>query len=187
MRAKAVLIQREVSRVAIEVAIALLGGCFLAVLSQIAFPLPFTPIPVTLQTLALFVLAGFLGSRRAVSSVIAYLFQGLLGLPVFAGGVVNPLWFIDIKAGFLVSFIAVAFLIGKMLEKRSNPHFLYLLYALTAGQIVIFAIGSAWLSFFVGMNKAILFSVVPFLSGAALKIAIAALILKGRVLCLTSK
>ncbi len=173
-------IQTQVGKISNELLIASLGGVFLALLSQVAFPIPFTPIPVTLQTLAVFLLAGFLGSKRAATSVIAYLAQGSVGLPVFAGGLANPLWFLDPKAGFLVSFIAAAFLIGKLVEKRCNPPFIYFLSALTLGQIVMFAIGAGWLSFFVGMDKAIAFGVVPFISGAMLKIVVASLLLKAR-------
>jgi biotin transport system substrate-specific component len=175
-------IQRRVSQAAIEVTIALLGGCFLATMSQVAVPLPFTPVALTMQTLALFLMAGVLGSKRASTSVIAYLAQGLCGLPVFAGGVANPLWFFDIKAGFWISFIVAAWIIGKLLEKQSNPSFFRIVSALSIGQAVIFAMGAAWLSYYVGFNKALLFGVTPFLSGAAIKIAVGALILKGKAL-----
>jgi len=176
------LLQNRLAKVSNELFIAILGGCFLAVISQVALPLPFTPIPMTLQTLGLFLLAGSLGSRRAVSCVVAYLAQGAIGFPVFAGGVANPFWFVDIKAGFLVSFLAAAVIVGRLLEKRANPHFVYVLSVLGLGQLAIFAIGAAWLSFFVGVNKAILFGVLPFLSGALLKIVVASLLLKARAL-----
>ena len=78
-------------QLAITCAIALLGSIFLALMSQVC-PLPFTPIPFTLQTLALFLLSGILGSAHALRSVICYLVQGTVGLPVFAGGLANPLW-----------------------------------------------------------------------------------------------
>lgn len=162
-----------------EILIAILASCFLAIMSQLSIFIPFTPVPLTLQTLALFLLGGFLGSRRALLSVIAYLAQGHCGLPVFAGGISNPLWFIDIKAGFLVSFIAAVFVIGKMLEKQVRPHFLYILLALSVGQLVIFFIGTSWMSLYVGLSKALLFGVFPFIKGAILKILAAALIIKG--------
>ncbi len=166
-----------------EVLIALGGSCFLAVLSQLAIPLPFTPVPLTLQTLAIFLLSGILGSRRAVYGVLAYLVYGGCGLPVLAGGASNPLWFVEPKAGFLFSFIVAAFVIGKLLEKRSRTNLLYVLFALMLGQLIISGIGMLWLSLYVGLNKAFYFGVAPFLSGAAIKILAAALCLKGYSLC----
>jgi biotin transport system substrate-specific component len=176
-------ISTHFTKIGVGCLITLLGSVFLAILSQIAIPLPFTPVPLTLQTLGVFLLGGVLGSRRACYSVLGYLIQGCCGLPVFAGGLANPLWVLGAKAGFLLSFIAAALLIGRLIEKRASPSFLYLLYALTLGQLVIFAIGMSWLSFFVGLPKAFLFGVLPFLSGAALKITAGALCLKGYAMC----
>src|SRR4051812_45046818 len=105
---KAVSLKQEFPRILKELGIALAGSCFLALLSQVAIPLPFTPIPVTLQTLGVFLLGGILGGRRAVYSVVGYLVQGCCGLPVFAGGVSNPLWISSLQAGFLVAFIGAA-------------------------------------------------------------------------------
>lgn len=159
------------------------GSCFLALLSQLAIPLPFTPVPLTLQTFAIFVLGGVLGGRRAMCCVVAYLIQGCFGLPVFAGGKGDILWFFDCKAGFLISFILAAYLIGKMLEKRPHVHFVYLLFSLTLGQIVISLLGMAWLSLYVGLSNAFLFGILPFLSGAAIKIGAGALCIKGYLMC----
>ena len=166
-------IKKELPRVLIEIGIALAGSCFLALLSQVAIPLPFTPIPVTLQTLGVFLLGGILGSRRAVYSVLGYLIQGCCGFPVFAGGVANPLWIGGVQAGFLVSFVGAAYLIGfigKMCESQHRFRFFSLVLALTVGQLVIFAGGAAWLACYVGWKKAFLLGVAPFFTGAVLKI-----------------
>lgn len=175
---EAVLIKNVKSRVAIELIVACLGSCFLALMSQAAIPLSITPIPVTMQTLAVFLLGGVLGSRRAVYSVLAYLIQGCCGLPVFAGGVANPLWILGPQAGFLVSFTAAAYLIGKMIEKNPHGHILYMLFSITMGQLMIFAIGIAWLSMFIGPSKALMFGFFPFLTGAALKIMTASVAIR---------
>lgn len=172
-------IPRAKHRVAVELMVACLGSCFLAVMSQVAILLSMTPIPVTLQTFAVFLLGGILGSRRAVYSVLAYLIQGCCLLPVFAGGVSNPLWILGPHAGFLISFAAGAFIIGKMVEKNRRSNILYILMALTLGQMVIFAIGMGWLSCYIGLEKAFLCGVLPFLSGAALKIVAASVVIRG--------
>jgi len=175
---EAVMIKSYKSRISVELMIACLGSCFLALMSQVALPLSITPVPVTLQTLAVFLLAGILGSRRAAYSVLAYLVQGCWGLPVFAGGVSNPLWILGPQAGFLISFIAAAFIVGKLVEKNPHGHILYLLLTMAMGQWVIFTLGMAWLSFYVGISKAFMCGVVPFLSGAALKIMAASLAIR---------
>lgn len=170
-------------QLAITCAIALLGSIFLALMSQVSCPLPFTPIPFTLQTLALFLLSGILGSAHALRSVICYLVQGTVGLPVFAGGLANPLWYLDAKAGFLVSFVVAALVIGKLIEAKPKASFTYLLFCLLIGQLSIFAIGMSWLALFVGVKMAFLFGVLPFVYGALVKISAAALMLYGVVTC----
>ncbi len=169
---------RPKSKIFVELAIACVGSCFLAIMSQFAIPLIGTPVPVTLQTLAVFLLGGILGSRRAAYSVIAYLIQGCCFLPVFAGGVTNPIWIMSPLAGFLISFVIAAFIIGKITEKKPQAHILYIVGALVVGQLVIFGLGMIWLSFYVGASKAFLFGVVPFLSGAALKIMVGSLAIR---------
>lgn len=133
----------------------LLGTLLLWAGSEVAIPLPFTPIPVTLQTLVIFVLAGL--SRQAVWSVIGYL---------MIRTVVDPCWVIGPKAGFLISFIPAVLVI----QALRLPIFI----ALAIGQLVIFGIGAFWLGCFVGASKAIAWGVVPFVGGALLKIALAA-------------
>lgn len=179
-------IEKPALSVSKEILFALGGSCFLALLSQVAIPLPFTPVPLTLQTWGVFLLTGFLGSKRSIYSVLAYLLQACCGLPVLAGCVANPLWFIEPKAGFLFSFIAAAFLVGKLLQKRKPTFFLFLL-SFTAGQLLISGIGMLWLSWTFGLSKAFYFGVVPFLSGAVIKIIAAALCLKGYALLRTPR
>ncbi len=166
------------SRILVELMIAGLGSCFLAIMSQFSIPLIITPVPLTLQTLGVFLLGGILGSRRAAYSVIAYLIQGCCLLPVFAGGVSNPLWILSPLAGFLISFVAAAFVIGKIIERKPHAHILYIAGALTVGQLVIFGLGMVWLSFFLGVSKAFMLGVVPFLPGAALKIMVGSLAIR---------
>ncbi|GAB4226902.1 MAG: biotin transporter BioY [Chlamydiales bacterium] len=157
----------------------LVGSLFLALMSQLAVYLPYSPIPITMQTLALFLMAGTMGSRHATNSVVVYLFEGTCGLPVFAGAAANPLWMMSPKAGFLIGFVFAVWIIGKLLEKQSEWKLLTLLSVLVFGQLAIYAIGAVWLSLFIGFSKAVLFGVLPFLTGAALKIGAAAAILKG--------
>ena len=79
----------------------LFGALFLALCSQIRIPLPFTPIPLTCQTLSILFLAVTLGSKQALAVTIVYLSAGLIGLPVFAGCFSNPLAFFEASGGYL--------------------------------------------------------------------------------------
>lgn len=172
------VVQQHKPHFLVELLIAGIGSCFLALMSQLAIPLLGTPVPVTLQTLAVFLLGGILGSRRAAYSATGYLIQGCLGLPVFAGGVSNPLWILSPQAGFLISFVVAGFVIGKLIEDKPRAHILYIVGSFMVGQLVIFGLGMIWLSFYVGASKAFLLGVVPFLSGAALKIIVGSLALR---------
>ncbi len=183
LQTKQAIARFSIQKVGVDFIIAFLGSVFLAILSQLSIPLPFTPVPLTLQTFGIFILGGILGSRLAVYSVLAYLVQGTCGLPVLAGGIANPLWFLDPKAGFLVSFVVAAYLIGKLLENRKEASLFIFLLSLVIGQLAISLIGMFWLAIYVGLSKAFLFGVLPFLSAAAIKITAGALSLKGYGMC----
>ncbi|MCI0381589.1 MAG: biotin transporter BioY [Chlamydiae bacterium] len=175
---KTLTLKRSVSKIAIESLIAICGSIFLVICAQIAIPLPFTPVPMTLQTLAVFLLGGSLGSKRAAYSVIGYLIQGTCGLPVFAGGKINPFWILDIKAGFLLSFVLAAFIVGKLIERKPNGNLFYFLFSMFVGDLVIYTMGVSWLSFYFGISKAIAFGFLPFISCAILKSITGAFLLK---------
>ena len=156
----------------IDVVFGVVGSIFLALLSQVAIPLPGTPVPLTLQTLGVFLLGGFLRGRIATLSILLYLLEGTLGLPVFAGWKANPLWIMGPNAGFILSFLPAALLIGRLLPRT--------LFALILAQVCISLLGLCWLGLFVGsLQKAFLLGVMPFFLGMGIKIIAATLILKG--------
>lgn len=152
------------------------GSIFLALMAQIAFPLPFTPVPITLQTLAVALLAIFLGPIKAPAAVMAYLFQATVGLPVLAGGVSNPLWMIGPKAGYLLGFVVASYLTSRLLEKaRSHSYPLWKIWiSLCANEGTILCMGTLWLAFFLGWDNALKLGFLPFLAGAVLKVTMAA-------------
>src|SRR3989338_5867789 len=87
-------------------------------------PLPFTPVPITLQTLMVLLSGAMLGSYYGALSMIIYLILGALGLPVFAGGSSGVGALLGPTGGYLFSYPVAAFFIGKMLEKRKLSRFL---------------------------------------------------------------
>lgn len=151
-----------------------LGSVFLALVSQVAIYLPYTPVPISMQTFGVLMLVLIQGKTKSIASISLYLVQATAGLPVLAGGEVNPAWFLAPRAGYLIGFLACAWLTGTMLERRNNPSFLWILLSLACGHFATLALGMAWLSTFVGWNNAFTAGVVPFIPGTILKTLAAA-------------
>ena len=157
-----------------------LGGSFLVALSaQIAIPLPFSPVPITGQTFAVLVLGMLLGRWRGTAAVLAYLAEGVLGLPVFAGGVAGIAKILGPTGGYLVSFLPAAYLAGYLAEKGWDRRISTTFIAMILGNIVIFGFGAFWLARFVGFDKALSLGVLPFLAGDVVKIGLATFALPG--------
>ena len=152
---------------------ALVGGFSLviALSAQVAFPLPFTPVPVTLQTLAVLLAGALLGSRRGSIAVLLYLCEGLAGLPVFAGGGAGVAHLLGPTGGFLLGFLAAAYVVGRAAERGWTCGGLPSLAVLLLGNACIYLPGLAWLGAFVGLQHVIALGLLPFLAGDALKIA----------------
>jgi len=160
--------------VAYDAALVLGGSLIVALGAQIAVRLPFSPVPITLQTLAVLMVGALLGSRRGALSLLAYLAQGLAGLPVFAGGASGLAYAVGPTGGYLLGFVAAAYLTGRLTEGRVHRGFAALLstgLAMAAGNLAIYACGLPWLALYVG-RQAVALGAAPFLVGDALKIVI---------------
>lgn len=150
----------------------LMGSIFLSLMAQFSFPLPFTPVPITLQTFAIAILAFTLGPKKAPLAVVAYLVEATCGLPVLTGAHSNPLWMFGAKGGYLFAFVLSAFVTAKLIEK--TPLSLTKIWiAFLLNETIILALGSLWLGFFVGKENAFLLGALPFIPGAILKISMA--------------
>jgi biotin transport system substrate-specific component len=152
---------------------ALIAGSSLAIglCAQVAIPLPFTPVPVTLQTLAVLLVGCALGSGRGALAVLAYLGEGFAGLPVFSGGRAGVTHLLGPTGGYLLGFIAAAYLVGLLAERGALRHAVGILLSLIAGNIVLYIPGVLWLGVYAGMDKALSLGMAPFLAGDAAKIA----------------
>ena len=151
----------------------------IALCAQVAIPLPFTPVPITLQTLAVIAAGGLLGSARGTAAVLAYLGEGFAGLPVFSGGRAGVAHLFGPTGGYLFGFILAAFLVGLLVERGAGKSWLATGAALVAGSLVIYVPGAIWLGAFTGMRKALSLGVAPFLIGDALKTIVACGIVSG--------
>jgi biotin transport system substrate-specific component len=145
---------------------------FTALAARIALPLPFTPVPITGQTLAVLLSGVLLGSRRGALAQLAYLAQGAAGLPVFAGGRAGLGVLLGPTGGYLVGFVLAAGLVGWLAERGWRRHTRRLFVALLLGNLVIYLCGALWLARFV--PDPLGQGVLPFIPGDLVKIAIAA-------------
>ena len=150
------------------------GTVLLALSAKIRLPLPY--VPMTLQTLVVLLIGAAYGWRLGVATVIAYLGEGAAGLPVFAGPVGGLAPLIGPTAGYLFGFVAAAFITGWLSERGWDRSVTWLFIAMGIGHIVILAAGFAWLAFGVGLGieKAWLVGVVPFIAASVIKNAIGA-------------
>lgn len=160
--------------------VAVVGFALLTALAaQYVIPLPFTPVPITGQTLVVLLAGGVLGSRRGAASMLLYVALGAVGLPFFAqasGG-----WEVVTGAtgGYIVGFIAAAWFVGFLAERRQDRAIATSIPAFLTGNAIIYLFGVTWLSYSLNMSAADALSagLAPFVIGDAFKVALAGLAL----------
>jgi biotin transport system substrate-specific component len=157
-------------------ALALFGSWFLAGLSQVSVG---APVPMTLQTFGVLLIGLTFGFRLAFASIAAYLVQGAVGLPVFAGGAGGYVHLFGATGGFLFGFLFAAALVGYLADAGFTKGWVGTVIALLAGTAVIYAFGLPWLGNVIGYEKAITGGFIPFVLGDTIKLILAALIGKG--------
>jgi biotin transport system substrate-specific component len=152
------------------IVLAVIGSLLLTVSAKIQ--VPFWPVPMTMQTFVVLVLGVAYGWRLAGATVLLYLAQGALGLPVFAGGG-GLAYMAGPTGGYLAGFLLAAVAVGWLAERgwaRSAPS---TLAAMLIGTAIIFGCGIAWLATLIGLPQAVSAGLVPFLLSEAVKIALA--------------
>ncbi len=164
-----------------ESAAVVLGfSILMGLLAQVSAPLPFTPVPVTGQTLGVLLAGVLLGGPRAAAAMVLYLGQGALGLPVFALGSGGPAPLLGLTGGYLLSYPFAAFVVGYLTTRRNGTGGgglrgkARLLVALLCGEVVIFFFGTVWLGALLPHSPVSLLqaAVWPFLPGEVLKVAL---------------
>lgn len=157
---------------------------FVAVLTaaaaQLSFPLPFTPVPFTIQPMIVLIGAAALGSRLGALSQILYLTLGLAGLPVFAFSPELPQGFLRLMGptgGYLMAYPLAAFVTGLLAERGLDRRYLTSFLAMAVGLTVIFAGGVLWLANGVGTTTALATGLYPFVMVDVIKIVAAGLVL----------
>lgn len=154
-----------------------LGTLFLALSSYIEVPM--VPVPVTMQTFAVALVGALFGWRLGAITVVAWLAEGAMGLPVLAGGAGGLQHFAGPTAGYLAAFPVAAALMGWLAERGWNGNRVLLAFAgMALSNAACLLIGGAWLSVLIGAERGIMLGIVPFLPGAVLKAAFGAATLK---------
>lgn len=131
------------ARLASNIVLVVLGTALLTLSAK--FSVPVWPVPVTLQTAAVAALAAAFGWRIGVATVAAYILEGLAGLPVFAGAVAGPAYLLGPTGGFIVSWLAMAAIIGVAADRGLSRRMLPLFAVMLLGDAVSFAVGYGWL------------------------------------------
>jgi biotin transport system substrate-specific component len=154
------------------------GTLAVALAAQFAVPVPFSPVPMTLQPLAVLAVGGLLGASEGLAALVAYLALGALGLPVFAGGASGAVHLVGPTGGYLLAFPVAAGLVGALAGRRAG--LLRVLAACALGMVVIHAGGVAQLAL-LGGDPALAFRVgfIPFVTGDLLKVGLAAAAILG--------
>ncbi|MEO5804923.1 biotin transporter BioY [Devosia sp.] len=156
----------------------LLGTAFLALSSYVEVPM--YPVPMTMQTLAVTLVGALYGWRLGALTIVAWLIEGALGLPVLAGGAAGFAHFMGPTGGYLFAFPVIGALVGWLAERGWNGQRVVLAFvAMLAGNLLCLALGASWLSVSIGVEKAITFGVTPFVLGGVLKSVLGAALLMG--------
>lgn len=149
-----------------------LGVVLLAALAQVSIPLPWTPVPVTGQTLGIALLGLIWGRALSLYTVLVYLGLGFSGVPIFAGGT-SGLW-MGPTMGYLIGMIASSQVIGYFADKGVTGHFPRALGVCYLGSFFVFFFGLTWLSLFIPSETLLTAGLYPFLLGDAIKNTLAA-------------
>lgn len=173
--------QTVLSRVATDKLLWVQSVCFALLTAwgaRCSVPLPYTPVPVTLQTLFVLLSGMALGARWGAAAQAQYLLMGFIGLPVFAAG--GGFWYLFNPrgtGGYLLAYPLAAYVAGMVVERTGSRSLVVYLLAGVAGTAVIYTIGAAWLSAFLQLSavQAVAMGVAPFLLGDSVKTAVAAL------------
>lgn len=170
----------------VQAALLLFGTGVLALASQISVPM--VPVPITMQTFALTMIGVLYGWRLGALTVLAWLGEAMMGLPVLANGGGGLAPFVGPTAGYLVSFPIIAALAGYLANKGwTGSHVVKSFLAHLSANILCLVIGGAWLSWMIGLEKGLALGVTPFILGAVLKSALAAALLLALARRQTSK
>lgn len=146
----------------------------ICILGPISFPVPISPVPISLGTLAIYFVLTVLGMKLGTLSVLIYLLLGLAGLPVFTGFTGGPGKLFGPTGGYLIGYLFMALTAGFFLDKKKSSLFLSVL-GMLLGTAVLYLFGSVWLAYQASLTlpQALMAGVVPYLPGDLVKLVLA--------------
>jgi biotin transport system substrate-specific component len=160
------------------VALLILGSLLLTASAKAQVPM--WPVPMTMQTFVVLVLGMTYGARLGAATVVLYLFEGAIGMPVFAGTPekgIGLAYMMGPTGGYLLGFVIATALIGWLAERGWDRTLPYAVAAMTIGTVVQLVPGVGYLATLIGWEKAVAAGLTPFLLGAVVKLALAAAVL----------
>ena len=145
-----------------------LGGvAFLSIMSQILIPLPYTPVPISLGTFGVTLMALLYGRKLGTATILSYVVAGSLGAPIFAGAKAGSLF--SPTGGYILGYIVATIILGYLADRGVTKSYVKTILSLTLSSAIILTLGSLVLSLFVPGKNAFMIGVLPFLPGDALK------------------
>jgi biotin transport system substrate-specific component len=161
---------REYSK---QAAIVIAASLFVALCARVSVPLPFTPVPLTLQNFGVLAVGLLLGSRRGFAALALYLLEGAIGLPVFSMGA-GIAYLLGPTGGFLIAYPLVAFIAGYIYE-HSSRRFAWAAFSAMVAEVVLFASGLSWLVVLThSVAQAVRFGLYWFVFAEVIKVLMAA-------------
>lgn len=145
-----------------------LGGvAFLSIMSQVLIPLPYTPVPISLGTFGVTLMALLYGRKLGTATILSYVAAGSLGAPIFAGGKAGSLF--SPTGGYILGYIIVVVILGYLADKGVTKSYVKTILSLLLSSAIILTLGALVLSLFMPGKNAFMIGVLPFLPGDALK------------------
>ena len=153
------------------------GSILIALSAKLSFYLPFSPVPITGHSFAVFFIGMLFGGYRGALTVLTYIMAGAGGLPVFAGAGAGIVYLAGPTGGYILGFVAAAYITGVLAERGWDRHFLTAGLAMIIGNIFVFIPGLSWLALYSGWGESLSLGLYPFIAGDIVKIFLAAILL----------
>ncbi|RWO35475.1 MAG: biotin transporter BioY [Mesorhizobium sp.] len=167
--------EKGAARLATQLLLAIVGTLLLTLSAKTRVLLG--PVDISMQTLAVFLIAAAFGMRLGVATLLLYMAEGAIGLPVFQGTPekgIGIAYMLGSTGGYLAGFVVMAAIVGWAADRGWDRHPVKLFNAILVAEIVMMAMGFAWLALLIGPEKSWQFGVVPFIVGDLIKVALAA-------------
>ena len=167
--------QNGAARLGVQIVLAVLGTLLLTISAKTKVVLG--PVDMSLQTLAVLLIAASFGFRLGVATLLLYLAEGAMGFPVFQSSPekgVGIAYMLGTTGGYLAGFVVMAAIVGWAVDRGFDRNPIKLFGVMLAANAIMLTMGFAWLATLIGAEKAWAFGVVPFIVGDLIKVALAA-------------